>query len=98
MPMVSSRAFGRRIIGCTITPSSRASGRSLAARAMISFTATRTASTLVRLSTTPPMSDLCGMSRDSTFTTTVTPCDRNDDAHDTASSALVAASVGIIGI
>src|SRR5437667_357021 len=45
-------------IACTMTPEICASGRSAFARARISAAAARTASGLVRLSTTPPTSDL----------------------------------------
>ena len=70
MPTISSRAFGRTIIGCSVTPMMRASGRTALALAMISATALRTAAALVRLSRTPPTSDLCTMSRDRILTTT----------------------------
>ena len=55
---MSSRAFGRTIIACTITPDMRACGRIARALAMISAAAVLTASAVVRLSTTPPTSDL----------------------------------------
>ena len=55
---MSSRAFGRTIIACTMTPAIRASGRSAFARARMSVVAERTASGVVRLRTTPPTSDL----------------------------------------
>ena len=71
---MSSRAFGRSTIACTITPDIRASGRIAFARARISDVAARTASALMRLSTTPPTSDLCTMSRDMILSTTVEPC------------------------
>ena len=58
MPRMSSRAFGFTTMACTITPEIRASGRCAFARDRISAVALRTASALVRLSTTPPTSDL----------------------------------------
>ena len=91
---MSSRAFARTTIACTITPEIRASGRNVLARARISAVALRTASALVRLSTTPPTSDLCTMSRDMILRTTVEPCAKIAFAWATASSASAAAKVG----
>ena len=62
----------------------RASGRSAFARARMSSAAVRTASALVRLSTTPPTSDLWTMSRDMILSTTVAPCANSVDACATA--------------
>jgi hypothetical protein len=42
-PTISSHAFGRTTMACTITPAIRASGRSVFARARISAVAARTA-------------------------------------------------------
>ena len=68
------------------------------ARARISAVALRTASALVRLSMTPPTSDLCTMSRDMILSTTVEPCAKIAFACATASSASTAAKVGTTAI
>ena len=73
-PRINSRALAFTTMACTMTPDIRASGREALARAKMSAAAVRTASALVRLSTTPPTSDLCTMSRELIFSTTVAPC------------------------
>ena len=68
------------------------------ARARISATASRTAPSLVRLSRTPPTSDLCTMSGERILTTTVVPSASNGAAAAAASSASRASSAGAIGM
>ena len=98
IPAISSRAFGRTIIGWMVTPVMRASGLLLRARARISATASRTARSLVRLSRTPPTSDLCTMSGDRIFATTVDPSASSGAATAAASSGSRASSAGAIGM
>ena len=72
-PAISSRAFGRRTIGCTVTPAiARVGLQPLGALEDVGA-ALRTASSLVRSSSTPPMSDLWTMSGDRILTATVPP-------------------------
>ena len=98
MPQISSRALGRRIIGCTVTPSSRAPGRSCAARARISPAASRTAWALTRFRRTPSTSDLCGMSGENTFTATGWPASSSGRAAWAAAAASAATTLAAIGM
>ena len=98
MPAMSSRAFGRSTIGWIVTPVMRASGLAARARSRISAVASRTARSLVRLSRTPPTSDLCTMSGDRILTTTVAPSAMSGAATAAASSASRASKAGAIGI
>ena len=86
MPAISSRAFGRRTIACTVTPVTRAPGFSRSARSKMSRVAWRTASSLVRSSFTPPTSDLWTMSGERILTATVPPSARIGRAAAAASS------------
>ena len=98
MPQISSRAFGRRIIGCTVTPSRRAPGRSSRARRRMSRAASRTASALTRFKRTPSTSDLCGMSGERIFTATGVPEPSSGAAASTAASGSAAVTLGAIGM
>ena len=98
IPAISSRAFGRKIIGCIVTPVMRAPGFIAFALARMSVTASRTALSVVRFSRTPPTSDLCTMSGDRILTTTVLPSVRKGAAACTDSSASRASTAGTIGI
>ena len=75
-PARSSRACGRRTIGCTENPSSRAPGASRSSRAAIPSAASTAATSLSTSRTTPPTSDLCETSGESSFTTAGKPSSR----------------------
>ena len=72
----NSSAVSPTAIGCTRTPSSRASGRVRAIRASIASVALAAASGESSPSTTPPTSVLCVMSGETILIATGAPSDR----------------------
>ena len=86
------------IIGCTSTPSMRASGRAWRARSKMPAAASRTEAALARFRRTPPTSDLCTMSCDRIFNATGWPSASSGSAAATAASGSVAHTADTTGM
>ena len=99
-PAISSRPRGRWIIGCTVTPSMTASGRSWRdALQHVPRGVHRPPCSLDRFSATPPTSDLCAICCDRIFTATACPCAQEAGGDvGPASSGVAAARTGATGM
>ena len=94
-PTISSSAPGRRTIGCTMKPSSFASGRSARSRSAMRSAASRTLAASARSSATPPTSDLCVTSGERILSAAGKPSSAAMRAASSGSRAMRVATIGI---